>query len=131
VASSTCAAPCTVIVPCTNLVAGMGEPEETVVGLGTMPFIEGAGDAGPSYTAVIEARAMVDGEARCTGLVTSTRDSSSAETEGWLGGDAVAPRPASHASNGVDAGGSRKSSVVSCPSGYRKQKGNTVSSKMT
>jgi hypothetical protein len=63
---------------------------------------------------------MVGGEARRTRLVTSMRDTSSAEAEGWLGEDTIALGPTSCASNGADAGGSRKSSVVSCPSGYLK-----------
>jgi hypothetical protein len=109
VASGMYEAPCTVIVPC----------------------IEGVDDAGPSCAPIIEARAVVDGEARRNRLVTSTRDSSSAETEGWPGVTAVAPRPASRASNGAGAEGSRRSSVLSCPSGYLKRKGNTVLLKMT
>jgi hypothetical protein len=130
VASNMCVAPCTVTVPCSDPMAGTGEPEETVTGLGIAPCTEGASDTRLPRALETEAQAIVDGEAQRTGLVTSTRGSSLAEAEGWPGRDVVAPEPASCTNNGAYAGGSRKSSVMLCPSVYLKLKGNTVSSKM-
>jgi hypothetical protein len=108
VASNTCVAPCTVTVPCIDPMAGTGEPEETVTGLGIAPCTEGASDTRLPRALETEAQAIVDGEAQRTGLVTSTRGSSLAEAEGWPGRDAVAPEPASCTNNGAYAGGQQE-----------------------
>jgi hypothetical protein len=56
---------------------------------------------------------VVDGKAIHIGLGTSVKGSSLVEASERLIGDAIAPGPAPYASSGEDAGGSRRSSIMS------------------
>jgi hypothetical protein len=86
-----------------------GEPGKADTGTETVPCTESI----VSCTLEAGGRVVVDGKAIHIGLGTSVKGSSLVEAGERLIGDVIAHGPAPCASSGEDAGGSRKSSIMS------------------